>query len=48
MNNYDHWVWVEVGLDEIPSIRISFNVLKNTNKNQINTYNKIKMQHILT
>ena len=27
MINYDHWAWVEVGLDETPSLRINFNVL---------------------
>ena len=36
MINCDHWAWVEVGLDETPSLRIIFNDLKNTNKNQIN------------
>ena len=43
----DHWARVNLGLDEIPSIRIIFNVLKNINKNQINTKNKIKMQDVL-
>ena len=47
MIKFDHWARVEVGLDETPSIRFSFNDLKNTNKNQINTKNKVKMQHLL-
>ena len=33
MFNSDNWAWVELGIDEIPSLRINFNVLKNTNKN---------------
>ena len=44
-DNYDHWARVEVGLDEIPSQWLNFNGLKNTNKNQINTKNKVIAKH---
>ena len=44
----DHWAWVEMGLDETISLRINFNVLKNTKKKKtkkkanINTKKKSK------